>query len=301
MAHYACDCWDAEIYTTYGWIECVGCADRSAYDLRVHSASTKKKLCVRESLDEPLVYEKLTCEPNSKVFGPKLKRAAKPVQEHLESLAADELAEIKATLARDGKATVTLAGTAVDGDYEITADMLTIENKTIIENVREYTPNVIEPSFGIGRILYALIEHSFSVRADDEQRGVLSFNALMAPFKCLVLPLSGHASFASFLHEAARRLRAAGVPTRVDDAASAPIGRRYARNDELGMPFAVTVDFQTVEDNTVTLRERDTTKQIRGSLEEIVGLVTSLVSGATTWEEVLTKYELVDTVAKNDA
>ncbi|KAJ2300205.1 Glycine--tRNA ligase 1, mitochondrial [Coemansia sp. RSA 2706] len=301
MAHYACDCWDAEIYTTYGWIECVGCADRSAYDLRVHSVSTKKKLCVRETLDEPLVYEKLVCEPNSKVFGPKLKRAAKPVQEHLESLAAEELAEIKATLARDGKATVTLAGTAVDGDYEITADMLTIENKTIIENVREYTPNVIEPSFGIGRILYALIEHSFSVRADDEQRGVLSFNALMAPFKCLVLPLSGHASFASFLHEVARRLRAAGVPTRVDDAASAPIGRRYARNDELGMPFAVTVDFQTVEDNTVTLRERDTTKQIRGSLEEIVGLVTSLVSGATTWEEVLTKYELVDTVAKNDA
>ncbi|KAJ2630972.1 Glycine--tRNA ligase 1, mitochondrial [Coemansia sp. RSA 1290] len=295
MAHYACDCWDAEIFTTYGWIECVGCADRSAYDLRVHAASTKKKLCVREDLAEPLVYDKLVCEPNSKVFGPRLKRAAKPVQEYLNSLSAEELGDIKVALLKDGKTTVTLSGTAADGEYEITSDMVTIENKTFTEHVREYIPNVIEPSFGIGRILYALIEHSYSVRADDEQRGVLSFNPLMAPFKCLVLPLSGHSSFGKKLHETARLLRAAGVPARVDDAASASIGRRYARNDELGTPFAITVDFQTVEDNTVTLRERDTTKQIRGSLTEIVELVKNLVSGATTWESALTKYQLVNT------
>ncbi|KAJ2797632.1 Glycine--tRNA ligase 1, mitochondrial, partial [Coemansia guatemalensis] len=302
MAHYACDCWDAEIKTTYGWIECVGCADRSAYDLRVHAAATKKKLCVRENLSEPRVFEKLECEPNSKVFGPRLKRAAKPVLEHLQTLPEETLEAVSAALAKDGKATVTLSGTAVDGDYEITPDMVTIERRTITEHVREYTPNVIEPSFGIGRILYALIEHSYSVRADDEQRAVLSFNAAVAPFKCLVLPLSGHASFEKPLRDAARRLRAVGVPARVDDAASASIGRRYARNDELGTPFAITVDFQTAQDGTVTLRERDTTKQIRGTLDEIVQLVKNLVNGEITWEVVLTKYELVNTAAsENDA
>ncbi|KAJ2532473.1 Glycine--tRNA ligase 1, mitochondrial [Coemansia sp. RSA 1935] len=301
MAHYACDCWDAEIYTSYGWIECVGCADRSAYDLRVHSASTKKKLCVREHLAEPLVYEKLVCEPNNKLFGPKLKRAAKPVQEYLESLPVEELAEVKAALAKDGKATVTLTGTAVDGDYEITSDMLTIEYQTKIENTREYTPNVIEPSFGIGRILYALIEHSYSVRAEDEQRGVLSFNTQMSPFKCLILPISGNPSFKPFLQNTARSLRNVGVPARIDDAASVSIGRRYSRNDELGTPFAITFDFMTLKDNTVTLRERDSTKQVRGSLEDIVELVKNLVSGSVTWDDALAKFELVDTTSEADA
>ncbi|KAJ1894431.1 Glycine--tRNA ligase 1, mitochondrial, partial [Kickxella alabastrina] len=152
MAHYACDCWDAEIKNSFGWIECVGCADRSAYDLTVHAKRTKEKLCVRENLPEPHVYEKLVCEPNSKVFGPKLKRAAKPVQEHLEALSDADLTAIKDALASNGKTTVTLAGTAADGEHEITSDMVTIENKTFTEYIREYTPNVIEPSFGIGRI-----------------------------------------------------------------------------------------------------------------------------------------------------
>ncbi|KAJ2450720.1 Glycine--tRNA ligase 1, mitochondrial, partial [Coemansia sp. RSA 2337] len=295
MAHYATDCWDAEIKTSHGWIECVGCADRSAYDLTKHSAYTKEKLCVRENLPEPLVTEKLMCETNSKVFGPKLKRAAKPVQKYLESLSDADLTSIQSALSTDGKATVVLSGTPADGEYDITPDMVTIEVRTITEHVREYTPNVIEPSFGVGRILYSLLEHSFNVRAGDEQRSFFSFKPAVAPFKCLVLPLSGHPSFAKPLQDVARRLRAGGVPARVDDAASASIGRRYARNDELGTPFAITVDFQTADDGTVTLRERDTTKQIRASIDEIVELVKCLVNGSTSWDDVLSKHPLVNT------
>ncbi|KAJ1950924.1 Glycine--tRNA ligase 1, mitochondrial, partial [Linderina pennispora] len=300
MAHYACDCWDAEIKTSYGWIECVGCADRSAYDLTVHANKTKEKMCVRETLPEPLVYDKLVCETNKKVFGPTLKKAAKPVQTYLETLPEAELAKINEQLLADGLAKITLSGTIADGEHTITKDMVEISKKTFTEHVREYTPNVIEPSFGIGRILYSLIEHSFSVRADDEQRAVLSFKPAVAPFKCLILPLSNHASFEKPLRDIARRLRSNGVPARVDDAASASIGRRYARNDELGTPFAITVDFQTAQDQTVTLRERDTTKQIRGSIDEIIVLVKDLVSGDTTWDDVLGKYELVDTAAGAD-
>ncbi|KAJ2094446.1 Glycine--tRNA ligase 1, mitochondrial [Coemansia sp. RSA 922] len=299
MAHYATDCWDAEIKTSHGWIECVGCADRSAYDLRKHSAYTKEKLCARENLPEPLVTEKLMCETNSKVFGPKLKRAAKPVQKYLESLSDADLTSIQSALSTDGKATVVLSGTPADGEYDITPDMVTIEVRTITEHVREYTPNVIEPSFGVGRILYSLLEHSFNVRAGDEQRSFFSFKPAVAPFKCLVLPLSGHPSFAKPLQDVARRLRAGGVPARVDDAASASIGRRYARNDELGTPFAITVDFQTADDGTVTLRERDTTKQIRASIDEIVELVKCLANGSTSWDDVLSKHPLVNTSTNN--
>ncbi|KAJ1767346.1 Glycine--tRNA ligase 1, mitochondrial [Coemansia sp. RSA 1843] len=295
MAHYACDCWDAEIKTSYGWIECVGCADRSAYDLTVHSDFTGEKLCVRETLPEPLVYEKLVCETNGRVFGPKLKKAAKPMQNYFQTMSESGLSAAKDALDRDGKVVVKLRDTTADGEYEITPDMLSIEKKTITEHVREYTPNVIEPSFGMGRILYSLIEHSFNVRSDDEQRAVLSFRPVVAPFKCLVLPLSSHPSFAKPLLAVARQLRSKGVPARIDDAASASIGRRYARNDELGTPFAITVDFQTADDNTVTLRERDTTKQIRGTIDEIIIIVKDLVSDSITWDSVLASHKLVNT------
>ena len=69
MAHYATDCWDAEIQNSYGWTECVGCADRAAYDLSVHSAKTGHPLVVRQALKEPISTEKLVAEFNKKTFG----------------------------------------------------------------------------------------------------------------------------------------------------------------------------------------------------------------------------------------
>jgi glycyl-tRNA synthetase len=80
-------------------------------------------------------------------------------------------------------------------------------------------------------------------------------------------------------------LRKLGIPTRVDDS-SASIGKRYARNDELGTPLGITVDFETVKDGSVTLRERDSTRQVRGGQEAVVAAVKNLVGGVETWEEV---------------
>lgn len=80
-------------------------------------------------------------------------------------------------------------------------------------------------------------------------------------------------------------MRRLGVANRVDDS-SASIGKRYARNDELGTPFGVTIDFQSVKDNTFTLRDRDTTKQVRASEGEILQAIKSLVDGEETWEDI---------------
>ena len=70
------------------------------------------------------------------------------------------------------------------------------------------------------------------------------------------------------------------------DSSSVSIGRRYARNDELGTPFGITVDFDSVKDGTVTLRERDSTKQVRGSEDEVVAAVKGMCEGLETWEGV---------------
>jgi glycyl-tRNA synthetase len=82
-----------------------------------------------------------------------------------------------------------------------------------------------------------------------------------------------------------QKLRRLGVSNRVDDS-SASIGKRYSRNDELGTPLGITVDFQSVKDNTFTLRDRDTMKQVRSSEDEICKAVKSLVDGEETWEDV---------------
>ncbi|CAN0421571.1 unnamed protein product, partial [Hapterophycus canaliculatus] len=77
------------------------------------------------------------------------------------------------------------------------------------------------------------------------------------------------------------------------DASGAALGRRYARMDELGAPFGVTVDFQTVEDSTVTLRERDSMTQIRMPMVDVAPLVARLVTEDATWEECTSKYPVV--------
>jgi glycyl-tRNA synthetase len=174
MAHYAADCWDAELQTSYGWIECVGCADRSAYDLTVHAKKTGAPLVVRERLDTPISITEWQIELDKKKFGPFFKKDGKTVEAAVEALSQEKREAFAQTLKADGKIIVDVEGVG-NGKVEISKDLLAIELKTRTENTREYTPNVIEPSFGIGRILYALFEHNYWTRGSDggdEARGV---------------------------------------------------------------------------------------------------------------------------------
>jgi glycyl-tRNA synthetase len=100
------------------------------------------------------------------------------------------------------------------------------------------------------------------------------------------VPLSNNADFKPILQNLTAMLRRLGISNKTDDS-SASIGKRYARNDELGTPLGITVDFQTVKDGTITLRDRDTTKQVRASAEEICKAIKSLVDGEEAWEDIL--------------
>jgi glycyl-tRNA synthetase len=171
MAHYAVDCWDAELYTSYGWIECVGCADRSAYDLTVHRNKTGAPLCVREARTTPLRSEKYQVEIDQKKFGPRFKKDAKAIEQAVEALGQDMREKMSLTLKNEGKIIVDVPEVG-HGQIELDKNLMKIEKRTRMEHIREYTPNVIEPSFGIGRILYSLIEHVYWSRPGDETRGV---------------------------------------------------------------------------------------------------------------------------------
>jgi glycyl-tRNA synthetase len=114
---------------------------------------------------------------------------------------------------------------------------------------------------------------------------VLSFPPTVAPTKVLLVPLSSNKDFAPHVAKLSQKLRAAQVSFRIDDS-SATIGKRYSRNDELGTPLGITIDFQTVQDNTITLRDRDSMKQVRAEADKILDAVLSIVSGAKTWADV---------------
>ena len=100
MAHYATDCWDAEIHNSTGWTECVGCADRAAYDLSVHSAKTGHPLVVRTALKEPIVTEKLVPEFNKKTFGKTFGRDSGPIQKAVGEMTEEQLAKVQGELAQ---------------------------------------------------------------------------------------------------------------------------------------------------------------------------------------------------------
>ncbi|KAK2592387.1 hypothetical protein QQS21_009906 [Conoideocrella luteorostrata] len=286
MAHYACDCWDAELLTSYGWIECVGCADRSAYDLTVHSRETGAPLTVKEARATPLEITEWTATLEKKLVGPRFKKDAKIIEQAVGQLGQDDLARLAAELAKNAVITISTDKLANGANSaELSSDICSIKQVTRVENTREYTPNVIEPSFGIGRILYSVLEHVYWCRPQDAAREVLSLPILVAPTKVLLVPLSNHAGFKPAVKSLAARLRALGIANIVDSS-SVSIGKRYARNDELGTPLGITVDFDTLKDGTITLRERDSTVQVRASEDDIMDATRNLLSGMETWKQV---------------
>jgi len=287
MAHYAADCWDFEIQSSYGWVECVGCADRSAYDLSVHAARTKASLRVQQKLDEPKMVDTFECHWNAKDVGMRFKKDAPMIKEFVSGLEKDKLECIKKELAEKGTSSVQCP----DGkSYDITSDLVKVEAVTKTEYMREFIPNVIEPSFGIGRILYSLLEHSYWAREQDKARGVLSLPSLVAPIKVLIVTISQDPQLRVLIHDISRKMRKIGIASRVDDS-SASIGKKYARNDELGTPFGCTVDFASLTKGTMTLRERDSTSQLIGPIDTVIEVVHAIVNGTMDWQAASGKLE----------
>ena len=137
-----------------------------------------------------------------------------------------------------------------------------------------YIPYVIEPSFGLTRSLMAFLVDAFdeeevpNSKGGTDKRTVLRLDPRLAPVKVAVLPLSRNEQLTPLARDLAATLRR-NWAVDYDDAGA--IGRRYRRHDEIGTPFCVTVDFDSLEDNAVTVRDRDSMQQQRISIDELPG------------------------------
>ncbi|MCF8548672.1 MAG: glycine--tRNA ligase [Pontimonas sp.] len=146
-----------------------------------------------------------------------------------------------------------------------------------------WTPYVIEPAAGLTRSLMAFLVDSYyedeapNSKGGVDTRTVLRLDRRLAPIKVAILPLSRNEQLSPLAQKVADDLRQYWN-VEFDDAGA--IGRRYRRNDEIGTPFAVTVDFESLEDNAVTIRERDTMSQERVSLDKLRDYLSAALVGA---------------------
>jgi glycyl-tRNA synthetase len=173
-----------------------------------------------------------------------------------------------------------LEGIANRGDFDLTQHMKASGQKLTYfdeESGEHITPYVIEPSGGVDRGLLAFLIDAYDEEEDkDGVRVVLRLHPALAPIKVAILPLSRKDTLTPLARQIYERLRSEFV-TEYDDSQS--IGRRYRRQDEIGTPLCITVDFQSLEDQQVTIRERDGMKQIRVAIAEVPKIVRAKLSG----------------------
>ena len=278
MAHYAIDCWDVEVYTDrYGWIEVIGIADRTDFDLKSHGDYSKEDLRVFLEYPEPQIVKKLTVKANMGKFGPLFKGDAPMILKALEEIDSEA---IKKALEEEGVFQLELQG----NKYQITSDLIGFQ--MVEETVRgeKIYPHVIEPSYGIDRIVYSVLLHSY---VQEEDRTYFKLPADVAPVEVNIFPLVNRDELVAVTLEILGDLRKEGIIAEKDT--SGTIGRRYARSDEIGVPFAVTVDHQSLEDNTVTIRERDSQKQVRTSIPDLPQTLQLLISKKKEFGELETR------------
>lgn len=137
------------------------------------------------------------------------------------------------------------------------------------ETNTRYTPYVIEPAIGLGRLMTAVLDSAYTEETvGDETRVVLKFTPQLAPVKVAVLPLSKKPELSALSEKVYTQLvRSTGYNIEYDETQS--IGKRYRRQDEIGTPYCVTIDFESLEDGCVTVRERDTMKQTRVKIKDL--------------------------------
>ena len=264
MAHYASDCWDCELSGEHGWVEVVGIANRTCHDLESHEKFSKSTLLRGwRNYDAPVNLSREVLKPIGSIIGPAFRERAAGV-----SLALSELTDLPESMP--------FSLTLPDGtDVEITEDMVTRRFEDSVVSGEYFTPHVIEPAFGIDRIIWHILDHNYlELEKEGERYTILSLDHSVAPYDLVILPLFDKDGMDTMARDVLDRIGSIpGIIAEMDSSRS--IGRRYARSDEIGVPWAVTVDHQSLDDGTLTVRRRDDQKQVRVDVDSLISCIIS--------------------------
>ncbi|MGD8565989.1 MAG: glycine--tRNA ligase [Candidatus Bathyarchaeota archaeon] len=257
-AHYALQSFDQEVHVDrWGWIEVSGHVNRTDYDLRSHIKTSGSDLRAYKSFEEPIDEISTSLKPLMEKLGPTFKGEAEKVAKRLLNV---NPAEVEASLNETGRY-------KIEG-YIILPEHVEIKHVKTKKRGKHFIPHVVEPSFGSDRLVYVALESAYTIR---DGRVLLSFPRDIAPIQIGVYPLVSKDGLPEKASEICQMLKNHGFIAEYDEAGS--IGRRYARADEIGIPLGITIDYETFEDDTVTIRDRDSWKQVRSQTKELPELL----------------------------
>lgn len=259
-AHYAIECWDLEANVDGHWLECVGCADRGDYDLTCHNikdSSICKRNLEKDEYTESVVYKiNINKKCISKKYGP----LTQSIASYFDSLSQEEIKDLEAPL------TIRLD----DQTLVICDEMFSITAENIIVKHMKFIPHVLEPSFGIDRLMYAVLEHSFIIR--DNTKYVLKLNNNLTPYDCALFNLTDNDETISIYDALLNKLKNEKLDVFTEDS-SVNIGKKYIRADQIGVKYCITIDPASFASRAVTIRDRDTKEQISVSLDNMERLL----------------------------
>jgi glycyl-tRNA synthetase len=253
-AHYSAQTYDHEVFLDkFGWVEVAGHAYRTDYDLSSHMKRSSVDLSVSVQLKEPIKVKHLKMSIN-----------VKKIKETFPDKFNDIIKRLKERSPEDVKREIDANGAIMVEGLKLSKEAIEFIDVEEEVKVRRFIPHVVEPSFGIERLVYATLEYAYSER---ENRTILKIPPYLAPIQAAVFPLVSREKLQEKSIAVWKNLREKGIDAIYDDSGS--IGRRYARADEIGVPFAITIDYQTLDDDTVTVRDRDTWNQKRVTVKEL--------------------------------
>jgi len=269
-AHYSVQGFDQEVYLDrWGWIEVAGFNYRTDYDLKGHMEESGVDMRVFKANGRKTVRTETLVKPVTARIGPTFKNETSRVIDLLSKIAAQDLEE---AFKKQGFC-------EVEG-FRILPGHVDLVHKEVEEKGRRFIPHVIEPSFGSDRLAYVALEFAYATR---KGRVVLSLPRAIAPVQVAVLSLVSKDGLPERARELHGMLAREGFTVDCDEAGS--IGRRYARFDEIGTPLCVTVDYQTLKDETVTLRDRASWKQVRTSIKDLPTLLSDFFRSRIDFED----------------
>ncbi len=179
-------------------------------------------------------------------------------------------------------------GNAYRTDYDLMkhAEKSNTKMHIALPDGKKVIPHVIEPSFGVTRLFYVLLLASY--QKGDREWTWFKFPYSVAPYEAVVAPLMKKDGLKEAAYDFFWELKDEGIDVIYDE--SGQIGKRYARSDEIGVPFVLTIDYQTLEDETVTIRDRDTTKQYRIPMAETAEVIRELIFNVITFQDLEKEY-----------
>ena len=258
QAHYALQSFDQEVYVErWGWVEVSGHAYRTDYDLKRHTQFSGVDLQIFKEYEKPVEKEQVVIKPLMAKLGPIFKDKAVEVAKKLAKADPKEIND-----------SIKINGYYILGEYKILPEHIEIIHQKVKEKGKRFIPHVVEPSFGLDRLFYITLEYAYNVKKD---RVILSFPRDISPIQIGVYPLVSKDGLPEKALEVYKMLVNEGFIVEYDDAGS--IGRRYARADEAGIPLGITIDYQTLKDDTVTIRDRDSWRQVRNKIESLPELL----------------------------